>query len=78
MELSKIGVQRCEAELWPLPKLHVREDGSGWLDQPIPKSEIPYFAKYLIGLGDEATVKEPQELIDSMKQMLSAIMDKYV
>lgn len=78
VELTKAGIQRCESELCPIPQLYKREDGSGWLDDSIPESEIPYFAKYFIGLGNEATVKEPPELIDSMKQILSSVLDKYM
>lgn len=78
VELSKEGVQRCEAELWPAPKLHIRKDGTGWLDDNVPKSDIPFFAKFFIGLGYEATVKKPPVLVDCMKRMLSEIMAKYV
>ncbi len=78
IELSKEGVQRCEAELWPVPKLHIRKDGTGWLDGDVPKSEISYFTKFFIGLGSDATVKNPPELVDSMKRVLSEIIAKYV
>ena len=78
MELSKEGVRRCEAEFWSAPKLHIREDGTGWLDDHVPKSEIPFLATFFLGLGNEATVKKPLELVDYMKQMLSEIMAKYV
>lgn len=77
VELTKAGMQRCEAELCPMPTLYWREDGSGWLDTDMPESEIPYFAKFFIGLGNEATVVEPPELIDQMKQLLREILDKY-
>jgi len=91
VELSRIGVQRCEVELWPAPKmhmhdaeigpypkLHVREDGTGWLDNHVPKNSMLFFAKFFIGLGNDATVKNPPELVDCMKRMLSEIMAKYV
>ena len=78
VELSKEGVERCEAGLWPMPKLHIRKDGSGWLEGDIPKSDISFFAKFFIGLGSEATVEHPRELVDYMKQMLSEIIAKYV
>jgi predicted DNA-binding transcriptional regulator YafY len=77
-ELSKEGVQRCEAELWQEPKLHIRKDGTGWLEGNVSKSDIPFFAKFLIGMVTEATVRNPPELVDCMKRILSEIMDKYV
>ncbi|MBP1995443.1 helix-turn-helix transcriptional regulator [Paenibacillus eucommiae] len=77
VELSKEGVQRCEAEMWAVPKLNTRQDGSGWLEGSFPRSDIPFFAKFMIGLGIEATVKNPPELVDCMKDLLSEIMAKY-
>ncbi|CAM4378612.1 putative DNA-binding transcriptional regulator YafY [Paenibacillus endophyticus] len=78
VELSREGVQRCETELWPMPTLHVREDGTGWLDGKARHVDIPYYAKFFMGLGNEATVKEPAELIESMKVILLEMMTKYV
>lgn len=78
VELDKEGVQHCEAELWLAPKLHVRENGTGWLAGNLARSDLPFFARFFIGLGREATVKEPAELVDEMKRMLTEIMEKYV
>lgn len=78
VELSKEGVQRCEAELGRHTQLHIRTDSTGWLDGNVPKSEIPFLAKFFIGLGNQATVKNPPELVDLIKQKLAEIMAKYV
>ncbi|WP_248927896.1 helix-turn-helix transcriptional regulator [Paenibacillus hamazuiensis] len=75
VELSKEGVQRCEPELGRRGRLHVREDGSGWLEGDVPRTEIPFLAKFFIGLGTEAKVREPRELIDCMKRNLSEMMN---
>lgn len=77
-ELSIEGVQRCEAELWSEPKLHIRKDGTGWLDGNISKGDVPFFAKFFIGLGHEVTVIHPPELVDCMKRVLTEIMAKYL
>ncbi|NOU74110.1 WYL domain-containing protein [Paenibacillus sp. LMG 31458] len=77
VELSKEGVQKCESELWTVTKLHIRNDGTGWLDGNIAKSDFPFFAKFILGLGNEATVKNPPELVDAMKEMIAEIMAKY-
>lgn len=78
VELTKDGVQRCETELWPIPQLYIAEDGTGRLTGNVSKSDIPFYASFLIGLGNEATVKHPAELIDCIKQILSDIRSKYV
>ncbi len=77
VELSGEGVQRCDTELWTAPRLHVRKDGTGWLDGSVPESDIPFFAKFFVGLGNDVIVKNPPELIDHVKQILLNIMDKY-
>lgn len=77
VDLSREGVQRCESELCPVPRIDMRPDGSGRLDQNVPASELLYFAKFFIGLGNEATVKEPQELVVRMKGILTEMMAKY-
>ncbi|MBU5348191.1 helix-turn-helix transcriptional regulator [Paenibacillus lautus] len=77
VDLSREGVQRCESELCPVPHIDMQPDGSGRLDQSVPVSEILYFAKFFLGLGNEATVKEPQELVDCMKGILKKVMAKY-
>jgi hypothetical protein len=43
----------------------------------VPKNDIPFFAKFFIGLGNEVTVKNPPELLDGIKRILSQLMAKY-
>lgn len=76
-ELSPKGVQMCEAVLWLGSHLHIREDGTGWLEGPIPQKDLSFYTRFFIGLGNEATVKRPSELIDHMKQLFAEIMSKY-
>ncbi|BBI33392.1 helix-turn-helix transcriptional regulator [Cohnella abietis] len=76
-ELTKEGVQLCEAEPWPVPKLHIRQDGTGWLEGSISKRDILFFAKFFIGLGNEATVTHPPELLECIKINLTELMAKY-
>ncbi|MBE1446273.1 YafY family protein [Paenibacillus sp. OAS669] len=51
VELTATGVQRCQSEMWPAHKLqiHVREDGTGWLDDQIPTTSLPFFGQFFIG-----------------------------
>ncbi|MBD0379934.1 hypothetical protein ICC18_07400 [Paenibacillus sp. WST5] len=76
-ELSQKGVQMCEAVLWLGSHLHIREDGTGWLEGPIPQSDLAFYARFFIGLGNEATVKHPPELVLYMKRLFAEIMSKY-
>ncbi|TBL77885.1 helix-turn-helix transcriptional regulator [Paenibacillus thalictri] len=76
-KLSKQGVHMCEAVLWLKAYLHTREDGTGWLEGPIPKADIAFYGRFFIGLGHEATVRQPPELIGDIKRLLADMMSKY-
>jgi len=77
VELTDAGVEACEAEHWPDPKLHVRPDGSGWLEGNIAKQDIPYFARFFLHLGEEVTVLEPPVLLDAIQERLAELAAKY-
>ncbi|WP_152396026.1 helix-turn-helix transcriptional regulator [Paenibacillus guangzhouensis] len=77
VDLSKEGVERCEAEIWSAPYVRKREDGTGSMEGEVPRSEIPYFAKFFIGLGQDARVQQPQELVDQIRLMLHALVEQY-
>jgi predicted DNA-binding transcriptional regulator YafY len=77
VELSKEGVHRCEGVLGLSFKVNVRQDGSGWIDDHCRKSDIPFLTTFYIGLGNEATVKHPPELVNSMKGLLTEMLAKY-
>src|SRR5690606_30545997 len=42
VELSRIGVRRCQSELWPSPTLTIHTDGTGTLTGDIPDCELSY------------------------------------
>ncbi|MVO98064.1 helix-turn-helix transcriptional regulator [Paenibacillus lutrae] len=77
-ELTREGVLACEAEPWPEPQLHIRQDGTGWLEGEFAKNDLPYFAKFFIGLGKEAKVIQPPELLDCLRQHLADLMARYM
>ncbi|WP_168120234.1 YafY family protein [Paenibacillus sp. HB172176] len=77
VELTSEGAQRCEAEVWPAPRLELGEDGSGRLDQLVPRSELPFFAKFFLGLGEDARVVEPPELVELIRRTLSELAARY-
>jgi len=77
VDLTRAGVRRCQAELWPSPQLTVREDGSGTLTGSMPASELAFFADFFIGLGQSAIVKEPESLVQLIREKLSALQAAY-
>ncbi|GGA13159.1 hypothetical protein GCM10008018_67610 [Paenibacillus marchantiophytorum] len=75
--LTKEGVTACESEVWSFSKLRIHENGTGSLNGAIPKSDIPFYAKFFIGLGNDVKVEQPQELIETIKRMLHEILANY-
>lgn len=76
-ELTREGVQLCGRELWIGSSLHVREDGSGWLEGEWPKRDLPFYAKFFIGLGEEVSAEQPAELGAEIRRQLAALMERY-
>ncbi len=76
-ELTRAGLQMCEAEAWASSLLHTRPDGTGWLAGSIAVSDLDFFAKYFIGLGLEVTVMRSPELLASMRTYLAELTSKY-
>lgn len=77
VELGSGGVQACEAEVWSSPLLHIRGDGTGWLEGDIQQSDLGFFARFVIGLCSEATVQEPPELVAEVKRTLAGMLAQY-
>jgi len=76
-ELSKEGVEACEANPCPVALLRIRNDGTGWLEGNVTRNDIPYFASYFVGLGKDANVAQPKELRAAIRQRLSEMMVQY-
>ncbi|GEB32338.1 helix-turn-helix transcriptional regulator [Brevibacillus parabrevis] len=76
-ELTRVGVQKCEAERWSAPMLTIRPDGTGSLSGQIAESDRDFFATFFIGLGREATVTHSPELLASMRSYLAELSGKY-
>ncbi|WP_336787643.1 helix-turn-helix transcriptional regulator [Paenibacillus sp. MMO-177] len=77
VELSRAGVQRCEAELWLAPMLQVREDGSGSIDADVSRGDMSFYTEFLIGLGYEAMLQGPEELREAVKDRLTGLLERY-
>ncbi|MDR6879236.1 YafY family protein [Bacillus sp. 3255] len=76
-EFTRAGIQRCESELWLAPMLVVREDGSGWIDTEVARSDLPFFTEFFIALGKETVLQEPAELKNSIRQRLAELLERY-
>ena len=77
VELTPAGVERYQASKWSTIELHKRQDDSGFLQGMISKQELGFFSDYFIAYGRDAAIKQPVELIESIKEKLHAILRQY-
>lgn len=77
IELEREGVQAFEAELWATSLLQIRGDGTGSVRGAFPRSDLPFLARFLLGIGMSATVVNPPELVESVRSLALDIARKY-
>lgn len=68
IKLTSTGVRRCESEFLLAKGLQVLSTGDGIIELNILKSTLEWVADYLLPLGKHATVLQPIELLDLMKE----------
>ncbi len=52
-------------------------DGGGTIDMAIPASGLDFYAQLFLGLGSEATVASPPELVDALRREARSILTLY-
>ncbi|AIQ44704.1 DNA-binding protein [Paenibacillus sp. FSL R7-0273] len=77
VELTGRGVQACEGEIWSSYLLQVKPDGTGRLEGEVSERDLGYFARFLTGIGHEATIREPAGLIMELRRLLQELLEKY-
>ena len=77
VELSKVGLDRCEEEIWLSNFLQRRKDGTGWIEGDFPKKISPSLLPFSSGLGKNKKVKQPPELIKVIRKQLRELLEKY-
>lgn len=77
IKLTSTGVKRCESEFLLARGLHVSAAGDGFIEMEILQSTLAWVAEYLLLLGKHATVLEPPELVDLIKEKTSELYHHY-
>ncbi len=78
VELTNKGVDKYKSTKWPNIELSKRKDGTGFLKGMILKSDTDFFTEFFINYGEDAMVKSPSELVDSIKEKLHTILKQYL
>lgn len=75
--LSAKGIKLCESEFLLARGLVINEDGGAVIDMTVPYHTLDWISDYLLRFGTEATILEPQELLDGMKNKIRILSEHY-
>ena len=77
IQLTDIGVKRCETEFLLARGLKTFPTGDGIIDMEIRHTTLDWVADYFLPFGINATVLEPPELVELMKQKIYELHQHY-
>lgn len=77
VQLTDVGVKRCEAEFLLARGLKTFPTGGGMIDMEIRHAALEWAADYFLPLGCHATVLEPVELIELIKHKICELQQHY-
>ena len=77
IQLTDIGVKRCESECLLAGGLQRFSTGGGMIDMDINHAALEWVADYILPFGSDATVLEPVELIKLMQQKIYSLYQQY-
>jgi predicted DNA-binding transcriptional regulator YafY len=76
--LTSKGIRRFSSDLTFGNQIEMNEDGTGKLETNIMRNQIQYCADLLFGLGQEAKIIEPAEVIQEIKRRIEQVRKLYV
>ena len=77
IRLTDIGVKRCESECLLAGGLKPLPTGGGMIDMEIDHAALEWVADYILPFGKDATVLEPAELLERMRQKIWELHRQY-
>lgn len=78
IQLTDIGVKRCETECLLASGMQTLPTGGGMIDMEICHATLEWVADYLLPLGKNATVLEPAALKELMKHKIEELYQHYI
>lgn len=78
IELSEKGLMRCRDNPYFETNIHPNPDGfGGFIDTIIDKSDLNFASQFIMSLGEDATVIEPEEMRQSLLSFAKKILAQY-
>lgn len=77
VKLTKEGIRKCELNPWLENAIKLQPNGSGVIDILVTKKEMAYNADFFFGIGSDAQVIEPYEMVELIKEKIKSISSAY-
>ncbi|CAM4261696.1 hypothetical protein BAMA_04525 [Bacillus manliponensis] len=77
VSLTREGVLKCDFNPWVRENIQLSENGSGTINTHLNKEEIPYMSEFFFGLGTDAKVQEPAEMVNLIKKQAANLLGMY-
>lgn len=77
IQLTDVGVKRCESECLLAKGLKTFPTGGGIIEMEIDRASLEWAADYILPFGNNATVLEPMELIQLIRQKIYELHHHY-
>lgn len=75
--LTRKGVLKCDFNPWVRENIQLSNDGTGVINTYLNKQEIRYMSEFFFGLGTEAKVQEPAEMVNLIKMQATNLLSIY-
>lgn len=77
VKLTPAGVRAYERSNGRDEDVTIHADGSGELVSEMHQSNLHYFSKYFLGMGADAIVEEPSEMVQWIREQLQRMLHAY-
>lgn len=77
VRLTRKGVRASEGNMAFADCVELQEDGSGLLKTDMHRDNFPYFSGIFLGLGADAVVEEPQEMVEWIQKQIQELSAAY-
>ncbi|WP_162848479.1 helix-turn-helix transcriptional regulator [Paenibacillus nanensis] len=77
VRLTRKGLLRCRTDFWLSEGITEHPEGGGILRKKMSHSQLSWAAEYFCGMGQEAVVEQPQELIEQIKARVRGLSRQY-
>ncbi|GIP36600.1 DNA-binding transcriptional regulator [Paenibacillus sp. J2TS4] len=77
VELTREGMRQCRSQPWLEPYIVTVDQGHGYIETEIDKSEFEFVSHYFFQLGTAAKVIEPREIADRICMLAKDLFTHY-